>query len=91
MGVARLAVLPVLGQQHRDDIDRFLSGARPLEPEAQQVHAEQTGVLSRLALVKTASLPMDTPCSLTPISAPPDPVRLGQDHRVRVGIWSISM
>ena len=41
-------------------------------------------MLSRLALVKTASLPMDTPCSLTPISAPQ--IQYGLD-RITAFVW----
>ena len=84
VGVARLAVLPVFGQQARDDIDGFLGGARPLEPEAQQVHAEQTGGALALGFGEDRLVADGYAVFVDAHLRAPDPVRLGQDHRVRV-------
>lgn len=49
------------------------------------------GCFSRFALVNTASLPMATPCSLAPISAPQIQYGLASNTAWVRGTWGISM
>ena len=78
------ATLPAVLEQAGHDVDRLGGGAGPLEAEADEVHADQ-GRLAPPRVVGRAdrSLPMATPCSLTPCSAPHSQV--GQERKVACG------
>ena len=63
-------------------VERLVGGARPLEAEPHEVHAEQRGRRdSASSMVQTFSLPIATPCSLTPCSKPQS--QSGRDRATR--------
>lgn len=70
MRKAAVAALAVLVQQRDHHCQRGPGRRRALQAQAQQAHAGEAAFLAYGSLVNTASLPMATPCSLTPISAP---------------------
>ena len=72
-------------------LDGLVGRGRPLERQPQQVHAEQRRCRRRGSVVNTASLPMTTPCSLAPISAPH--IHHGWDSRMAwvCATWGIEI
>jgi hypothetical protein len=80
--VARSA-LPVRLEEHREDVERFARRACPLEPEPDEVHAEEARRPERLAR-EDGLVPDRDPVLVDALLEPPEPVRLRPDDRRRL-------
>ena len=81
------AALPARLEQPRHHVDRLGGGAGTLEPEADQVHADQRGLGCRRVVRRADTLvPDGDPVLVDPVLGAPEPGRAGEERRMRAGV-----